>query len=75
MQHDSQPGQSSFPKPSDKPWTHQAVTGERFVNYLLDWEDAFMRSLCRLIPFDPLSAFAGHPWHDELSKTKVIKLD
>jgi len=155
MQNDLQPEQS-FLKPSDKPWTQEAITGERFVNYLIDaavflffffginfligflaaanghtvvaharstfekvtdslfiyllyvvfyffcegashgrsigklvtrtkavksdgssisWEDAFMRSLCRLIPFDPLSAFAGHPWHDELSKTKVIKLD
>ena len=74
MQNDLQPEQSPYLKDNDKPWTREAVTGERFVNYLLDWEDAFMRSLFRLIPLDPLSAFSGHPWHDELSKTKVIKL-
>ena len=155
MQNDLQPKQSPYLKDSDKPWAQEAVTGERFVNYLIDaaaffifffginfligfiaaanghiatvharstfekitdslfiyllyvifyffcegashgrsigklvtrtktvksdgspisWEDAFTRSLCRLIPFDPLSAFSGHPWHDELSKTKVIKL-
>lgn len=30
----------------------------------ITWEDALMRSLCRLIPFEPLSAFIGDLWHE-----------
>lgn len=40
----------------------------------ITWEDAFMRSLCRLIPFEQISAFTGVLWHDDLTKTKVIKI-
>ncbi len=36
--------------------------------------DALLRSLCRLVPFESLSAFSGHPWHDKWTKTRVIKL-
>jgi hypothetical protein len=32
----------------------------------------FFRSLCRLVPFEPLSGF-GYPWHDRWTKTMVIK--
>jgi len=39
----------------------------------LSWKDAFIRSLCRLIPFEPFSAFFGSPWHDNLSKTIVVQ--
>lgn len=35
---------------------------------------AFLRSLCRAIPFDAFSALGSpcYPWHDKLSKTYVI---
>jgi len=39
----------------------------------ITWKQAFLRSLCRLIPFDGLSAFSSHPWHDTITKTSVIK--
>ncbi len=35
--------------------------------------DAFMRSICRLVPFEVLCAFGGNPWHDRWTKTMVIK--
>ncbi len=35
--------------------------------------EAVLRSLCRLVPFEPFSAFGGHPWHDKWTGTKVIK--
>ena len=39
----------------------------------LTLKDAFLRSLCRLIPFEPFSAFGSRPWHDSITKTLVIK--
>ena len=39
----------------------------------LTFKDAFVRSLCRLIPFEAFSAFGYRPWHDSLSKTIVVK--
>jgi uncharacterized RDD family membrane protein YckC len=36
--------------------------------------DAAVRSLCRLIPFEPLSVLAGQPWHDSFSHTRVVRL-
>jgi len=39
----------------------------------LTLKDAFIRSLCRLIPFEPFSAIGGNPWHDRISKTLVIR--
>jgi uncharacterized RDD family membrane protein YckC len=39
----------------------------------LTFKDAFLRTLCRLIPFEPFSAFGYRPWHDSLTKTLVIK--
>ena len=38
----------------------------------LTWKDAFLRSLCRCIPFEVFSGF-GTPWHDRLTKTTVVK--
>ena len=35
--------------------------------------EAVLRSLCRLVPFEPFSAFSGFPWHDKWTGTKVIK--
>jgi uncharacterized RDD family membrane protein YckC len=34
---------------------------------------AFMRSLCRIIPFEPFSGFGYMPWHDSMTKTSVVK--
>jgi uncharacterized RDD family membrane protein YckC len=39
----------------------------------LTFKDALVRSVCRLIPFEPFSAFGGRPWHDTISNTMVIK--
>lgn len=40
------------------------------------WRDAFLRSLCRFIPFEPFSAFSARgPWHDRLTKTMVVPVD
>ena len=39
----------------------------------ITWKDAFIRSLCRLVPFEPFSTFGVLPWHDSWSKTIVIK--
>lgn len=38
----------------------------------ITWGDAFKRSLCRLVPFEPFSAF-GIPWHDKWTNTVVKK--
>ncbi|MBO9633263.1 MAG: RDD family protein [Chitinophagaceae bacterium] len=40
----------------------------------LTWKNAILRSLCRLIPFEPLVAiFISYPWHDDFTKTVVVK--
>lgn len=39
----------------------------------ITWKDAFIRSLCRLVPFEPFSTFGVLPWHDSWSKTVVVK--
>ncbi|MCD6010179.1 MAG: hypothetical protein K0Q79_41 [Flavipsychrobacter sp.] len=52
------------------------ITGTRAVKENITpitWGDAFIRTLCRMIPFDPITAMAGFPLHDRLSKTYVIK--
>lgn len=40
----------------------------------MDMSKTFVRSLCRLIPFEPFS-FLGGPrgWHDTISKTMVVR--
>jgi len=37
------------------------------------WKDALMRSLCRIVPFEPFSAFGYAPWHDKWTQTTVVK--
>ena len=40
----------------------------------LSWKNAILRSLCRLIPFEPFVAiFTDYPWHDDFTRTIVIK--
>ncbi|HJS52990.1 MAG TPA: RDD family protein [Chitinophagaceae bacterium] len=52
------------------------ITGTRVIRVdggELTFKDALLRSLCRLVPFEALSAFGGYPWHDSWTKTRVIK--
>jgi len=52
------------------------ITGTRALRLdeqPLTLRDAFMRSLCRLIPFEPFSGFGYSPWHDKFTRTKVIR--
>ncbi|XZF12970.1 RDD family protein [Chitinophagaceae bacterium MMS25-I14] len=39
----------------------------------LSWKQAALRSVIRLVPFEGFSALNGFPWHDQWSRTKVIK--
>lgn len=39
----------------------------------LTFKTAFLRSICRLIPFNAFSALGERPWHDSITKTTVIK--
>jgi len=52
------------------------ITGTRAIRTNgaeLTFKDSLLRSLCRLVPFEPLSAFGGHPWHDRWTNTIVVK--
>ena len=51
------------------------ITGSKAINENgreLSFKQAFLRSVCRLIPFEPLSGL-GTPWHDTITSTIVIK--
>ena len=37
------------------------------------WKEAFLRSLCRLIPFETIAALFTQPWHDSITRTIVVK--
>jgi uncharacterized RDD family membrane protein YckC len=37
------------------------------------WNKALMRSLSRLVPFEPFSALGRKPWHDTWTQTMVVK--
>jgi uncharacterized RDD family membrane protein YckC len=37
------------------------------------FKHALLRTLCRFIPFEPLSALGYMPWHDSLTHTAVVK--
>ena len=52
------------------------ITGTRAIRTdgkTLSFKDALLRTLCRIIPFEPLSALGPEPWHDSMTKTMVIK--
>ena len=52
------------------------VTGTIAINQdgtPFTFKNALMRSLCRIIPFEPFSAFGYMPWHDKFTKTAVVK--
>jgi uncharacterized RDD family membrane protein YckC len=39
----------------------------------ITWKNALLRSLCRIIPFEPVSGFNGYPWHDKMTETIVVR--
>ena len=39
----------------------------------LTFKDVLLRTVCRFVPFEAFSGFKIRPWHDEWSKTMVIK--
>ena len=39
----------------------------------LTFRNAILRSLSRIVPFEPFSAFGRKPWHDSWTKTMVVK--
>lgn len=52
------------------------LTESRVINYLakhLSGSNIFQRTLCRSIPFNPVSFFWKTGWHDSLSNTHVVK--
>ncbi|MBC7848103.1 MAG: RDD family protein [Chitinophagaceae bacterium] len=52
------------------------ITGTRAVREdgsAITWKDAFLRTLCRFVPFEPFSGLGVRPWHDEWTRTEVIK--
>ena len=56
----------------------KVFTGTRAVNpdgSPISVKTAFLRGLCRMVPFEPFSAFGGswpRPWHDKWTDTYVI---
>ena len=55
------------------------VTKTRAVNELdgspINARTALLRSLCRIVPFEPLSALGNpsYPWHDTWTKSMVVE--
>lgn len=55
----------------------KAITGTKAIRdngEKLSWPLAFLRGLCRMVPFEAFSAFGGRPWHDRWTRTRVIKV-
>lgn len=53
------------------------ITGTRAIRQdgkELTFKDALLRSLSRLVPFEPFSGFNTLTWHDSWTKTMVIKV-
>lgn len=40
----------------------------------LTFKDAFLRSLCRIVPFEVFSGFGKLTWHDQWTKTMIVKI-
>ena len=52
------------------------ITGTRAIREdgtSLTFKDVILRTLCRFVPFELFSGFKIRPWHDEWSKTMVVK--
>ncbi|NML20185.1 RDD family protein [Pseudoflavitalea sp. G-6-1-2] len=40
----------------------------------ITWKDAFFRSICRFIPFEfVIALFIQYPWHDDFTRTAVVR--
>jgi uncharacterized RDD family membrane protein YckC len=53
------------------------ITGTKTVrwdNQPFGWGDALGRGFSRVVPFEPLSALWGNPWHDKWTNTRVVKV-
>lgn len=53
------------------------ITGPKAVNEdgsPINANTALLRTLCRIVPFEPFSAFGNRPWHDKWTKTYVIDI-
>lgn len=40
----------------------------------LVFKDYLIRSLSRIVPFEPFSALSGFPWHDKWTNTRVVQI-
>lgn len=52
------------------------ITGTRALRndgQELTFRDTILRTLSRMVPFEAFSGFSGYPWHDQWTKTMVIK--
>ena len=52
------------------------ITGCKVVTFdgsSISWGTAVLRTLARIVPFEPFSAFSGNPWHDQWTNTQVVK--
>jgi uncharacterized RDD family membrane protein YckC len=52
------------------------ITGSRAIREdgkELTFKNALLRSLSRMVPFEPFSALGGTPWHDSWTNTRVVK--
>jgi uncharacterized RDD family membrane protein YckC len=52
------------------------ITGTRAIRMdgqELTLKDALLRSLSRMVPFEAFSGFGDRPWHDNWTKTVVVK--
>ena len=52
------------------------ITGTRAIRTNgeeLSFKDTLLRSLSRMVPFEAFSGLGGQPWHDQWTKTMVIK--
>ena len=52
------------------------ITGTRAIRndgQELTFKDTILRTLSRIVPFEVFSGFGGYPWHDQWTKTMVIK--
>jgi len=53
------------------------ITGTKAVNEdgtPIDANKALLRTLSRVVPFEPFSVFGGRPWHDKWTNTYVIDI-
>lgn len=53
------------------------ISGSRAVKVdgsFITWKDAFLRTIIRFVPFEPLSILGGSFWHDKWSHTRVAKI-